>query len=85
MAKKRAKKPTEANWPTQYLVLWRTNLDDVPLLLTPDRRAATAYAKSPPQEDIDRAHEVMGIDHCGDCNTAIVTFRRGRPSRLRIL
>lgn len=85
---KKGKKPnrvTPAQWPTQYMVLWRTNLDDVPLLVTPDRKAARAYARTVTEKDVKKAHSVMGIDICGACSVAILAFRNGVPYRLSIV
>lgn len=90
------RKVTAANWPTQHLVLWRTTLDDVPLLLTPDRKIAERYAKTlavnteSESNDLDNrdalaAHRVMGLDICSPCNISIVSFRNGRPYRLKVI
>lgn len=76
----RAKK--KQSWPTQHLVLWRTSLDDVPLLLTPDRTFAMAYAKSNvPESELRRAEDALGIDRCSPTNITVVSFRNGFPYR----
>src|SRR5690606_20794901 len=83
--KKRASKTAKLARPTQHLVLWRTTLDDVPLLLTTDRRRAFAYAKAPPEQDVAAGHRVMGLDICSAINTTVVSFRNGRPYRMEVV
>lgn len=83
--KKKAKKLGSENWPTQHLVLWRTTLDDVPLLLTPDRALAFRYADRVNQRDVEAGHKVMGIDVCSAVNVTVVSFRKGRPYKMRVV
>lgn len=72
-------------WPSQYLVVCRTNLDELPLLLTPDRRAAFRYAKAVPEADIDKSALLMGVDFAGRVNIAVIHFRNGQPKRLELV
>jgi hypothetical protein len=79
------RKTTAAHWPSQYLVVCRTNLDELPLLVTPDRKLAHRYAKNVPEQDMDAAAEVMGVDRAGRVCIAVIWFRAGRPKRCSIV
>lgn len=81
-----AKKHKQA-WPTQYLVLWRTTLDDVPILLTPDRKEAFGLAGAIGEDHpaVRRGHKGMGLDQCSAVNVTVVTFRLGVPYRMKIV
>lgn len=81
----KAKKKPAKVWPTQHLVLWRTTLDDIPLLLTPDRREASEFAKNPPAKAVRRCSRLVRCDMCSPVNIAIVSFRRGKPYRMEIV
>lgn len=67
---------------TMYLVVLRTNLDEVPLLLTPDRHAAKIFAKTVSVKDlfkiVERNVRIMKIDAAGWINLTIFRFKGGR-------
>lgn len=63
-----------------FLVLGRTNLDDVPLALFASRAAASRFANKATTEGVhELAVNVMGVDHAGIINVGVVEFRKGRP------
>lgn len=76
------KKPV---WPSQYLVVCRTNLDELPMLLTPDRKAAHRFAKTATDKDIDAAAKTMEVDNAGRVCMAVIWFRNGLPKRVTIV
>lgn len=89
------KKANVTRRPTQHLVLWRTTLDDVPLLLTSDHKEAKKYIASlmldgsswssdMDNSDVVAGHKVMEIGVCSPINLTIVSFRNGRPFRMKI-
>lgn len=74
-ATKQAKPPANI----QYLVLYRTTLDDLPMLLTPNAGKALEYAARIPFSDVVATERVFGIDNCSPVNSTVVKIAHGRP------
>ena len=70
---------------TMYLVIVRTNLDDLPILLTDDRAKAMAKANRVGVKEIDKATKFMAVDEAGLINTAIITFVNGKPKAIELI
>ncbi|MHC4867556.1 MAG: hypothetical protein ACYTEX_26090 [Planctomycetota bacterium] len=57
-----------------YLAIVSTNLDDVPILLTPHRDAARIALENCTRDDLDAACKVLGRDAAGFCCATILRF-----------
>ena len=70
-----------------YLVVARTNLDDLPLLLTEDLECALQYARTAPVGDVNKCADLCDVDLAGLVNTAIIPFdiETMRPLGLHIV
>ncbi len=68
-----------------YLVVLRTNLDELPILLTADRKMAVQKAKNTTDEEANEAADIMGVDCAGRIVMAIITFVDGIPKRLDLI
>lgn len=66
-----------------YLVLVRTNLDEIPILLTGSHQRAYGKAYSVKQGEIDEAFDLMGVDGAGLISTAVIRFQDGKPKYIR--
>lgn len=66
-----------------YLVVARTNLDEIPIELCPTLEHAYTVATSVTEEEIYRiAGGVMGVDQAGICSIAVIVFLAGKPIHL---
>jgi hypothetical protein len=83
--KRKSHRGSPAVWPAQYLVVVRTNLDELPILLTPDRKTANITAMTVTNEHANHAAKLMQVDYAGRCCSAIISFRNGKPYRIRIM
>jgi hypothetical protein len=63
---------------TMYLAIVATNLDDVPILLTPDLDAARDALQTCTLAEIDAVCDVLGRDTAGICVGLIVRFVNGK-------
>jgi hypothetical protein len=61
-----------------YLAIVATNLDDVPILLTPDLDAARHVLKTCTLVEVDAVCNVLGRDTAGICTGLIVRFANGK-------
>ena len=68
-----------------YLVVLRTNLDELPICITADRRYARKRASSISDEEASKSAKVMGVDHAGRVVSAIITFTNGEPTKLDLV
>lgn len=68
-----------------YLVVVRTNLDELPILLTSDRSEAIRKANKVTDRDAERSAEMMGVDSAGRINIAIIAFRNGKPTSIELI
>lgn len=87
MAKsKKTKVADPVSMPIMHLVLARAGMDDVPLLLTPSAVVAKAYT-----DRTDLGHDIrvgcnrMKTDASVWINITVVTFKDGRPIRMKIV
>ena len=71
---------------TDYLVIGRCGMDDVPLRLCSPRRAARVYALTVSEDQItDAGMEVMGVGLSMVCNVSILPFRNGKPGKAEVI
>jgi hypothetical protein len=68
-----------------FLVVVRTNLDELPILLTDNRRAAMSKARNVTDADADLSADLMGVDAAGRIVSAIITFVNGAPKKLDLV
>ena len=69
-----------------FLVVGRTNLDDVPLGLFGTKAEAEAFASGVTGDSIHvSAESVMGVDRAGLINVGIVEFQNGVPQEIEVL
>lgn len=68
-----------------YLVVMRTNLDELPILLTASHQRAFGKARSITEKELDESANVMEVDHAGRITSAVITFLDGVPSRLTLV
>lgn len=67
-----------------YNVVVRTNLDELPILITASRPQAKRVIANLDEKQIDEAAALMGVDSAGLVNAAIITYRAGRPIKLSL-
>jgi hypothetical protein len=70
----------------KYLAVLRTNLDELPLLLTDDRKSAERECLTMDKATREKSAKLMGVDLAGVVCSAIITFgANGRPKKLTIV
>jgi len=71
-----------------YLVVFRADLDDLPLLLTADRAEAHEFAQSVTGVDDPRVRavcELYQLDTSTENGVAVVSFVAGRPTDVHLV
>lgn len=69
-----------------YLVVARTNLDEIPIQLCQTYHDAKAACDTVTEKEIYRiANKIMGVDDAGLCSIAIIVFLGGKPIDLEIV
>jgi hypothetical protein len=63
-----------------FLVVARTNLDEIPLAIVPSRNRAVLAAQAATEEDVRKiGRNVMGVDDAAIVCVAIIQFAAGIP------
>lgn len=64
---------------TMYLVVVRTNLDELPILLTGSHKRAYNKAANVTEGEIKNSADEIGIDYAGLIASAVIEFKGGVP------
>ena len=69
----------------QYLVVLRTNLDELPLGLFGTRVDAMKCVRTVTQDEANKAAAFMGVDCAGRINLALIEFTGTQPTGMEIV